>query len=73
MTKHEQDGLRECPFCGSDAERVIAEEWGYFAIECITCTAKMDEKNEEAAIAAWNRRVNAKQTDKIPQRHFNSD
>ena len=57
-----------CPFCGSDAERVFAEEYGYRAIECITCLAKMEGGTKEEVIDAWNRRAaeKPKWTTEIP-------
>jgi Lar family restriction alleviation protein len=59
--------LKPCPFCGNEAEmesRYIgygslglgAHDW--YTVKCKSCRGKSDEYGtEEAAIAAWNKRV----------------
>ena len=53
--------LRECPFCGGEAEMLTAESMngGYlFGIMCNDCRSRGDVYDTEAeAIAAWNSRA----------------
>ena len=53
--------LRECPFCGGEAEMLTAESMngGYlFGIMCNDCRSRGDVYDTEAeAIAAWNTRT----------------
>lgn len=53
--------LRECPFCGGEAETLTAEykHGGYvFCIMCNDCCSRGDAYDNEAeAVAAWNTRA----------------
>ena len=58
------DGLRECPFCGGEAE-IITELYGEYSpvmdknyiVQCVMCLAMTASRiSEDAARAAWNRR-----------------
>lgn len=55
------DDLRECPFCGGEAETLTAESMhgGYlFGVMCSDCRSRGDVYTTEAeAIAAWNSRA----------------
>lgn len=53
--------LRECPFCGHEAELYSCDggDYGedYFTVECSFCTCSMDiYGTEEEAIKTWNTR-----------------
>ena len=63
--------LKKCPFCGGEA-RIKSRYIGYgsvglgardwYTVECNECRAKSDEYGAELeAIAAWNRRADARQ------------
>ena len=58
-----RDGLKECPFCGSEEIRVIDRINvsnglnSYYHVKCRGCGASSDEyKSQYDAIMAWNRR-----------------
>lgn len=60
--------LKQCPFCGSEAEvfkdvtfkAETGEKIGKikFFVWCTECSALVNGDTEEGAIEAWNRRVN---------------
>lgn len=49
--------LLSCPFCGSPDVSVINGPPGSYYVRCNQCLATGDDRNREAAIAVWNRRV----------------
>jgi Lar family restriction alleviation protein len=51
--------LEKCPFCGGEAGYdEIQKRYGVvFSIYCEECGVEMTKLNSEAAIEAWNRRV----------------
>ena len=55
--------LRECPFCGGEAELVNYGLTGKFeVVQCVDCGARTrvfdpDIKRGESVIEAWNRRA----------------
>ena len=62
------DGIKTCPFCGGPAR--MHSDYSeknsayYFYIQCRNCYARsktikseMDEKDNEAAVEAWNMRI----------------
>ena len=58
--------LRECPFCGGEAElRVASEIWngdgsvsiGGWKVSCTECDIETYLESRETAIEKWNRRV----------------
>ena len=53
--------LKTCPFCGGEARMHTrymrhAEQFRYL-VKCLRCNARMEYRNEAAAIEAWNRRA----------------
>ena len=51
------DALKRCPFCGNNAYITKSSPCDYL-VECGTCAAQSAEyPTEQAAAAAWNRRV----------------
>jgi Lar family restriction alleviation protein len=57
--------LKPCPFCGGEAEMDTIERYdgaNIFFVKCTTCQMTMPLKSAYSeAIAAWNRRVDARQ------------
>lgn len=65
MRNEDYLSLRECPFCGGEAERLtrtslyrFQEYTGRRAILCMNCGVIMFGRTEQAAADLWNRRVN---------------
>ena len=56
--------LKPCPFCGSEAEIVVASYHGrdIFGVQCPRCGVKTEQNYiaKVGAIGAWNRRVDEK-------------
>lgn len=50
--------LEPCPFCGGENLTIVEDEKKFFVgcYDCITCGP--EQETEEAAVEAWNRRVN---------------
>ena len=56
MQNEDCQKLRECPFCGGEAE--LEWEGDSYVISCKECNAEMAfELTRESAIEAWNRRT----------------
>lgn len=53
--------LRECPFCGWEAVRMIESksvDGSWWFVRCPNCSAKAGTRSfKDWAIAAWNRRA----------------
>ncbi len=56
MQSKEFQPLRECPFCGGEAEATEYNDSDY-TIMCKNCHAEIGWREKAEAIAAWNRRV----------------
>ena len=56
------DELKSCPFCGGNAYTHISYKIHShkvrYVVKCSKCNANMEYRSEDAAIVAWNRRVN---------------
>ena len=54
-----EEMLRSCPFCGSEAGyESTQQKYGIvYSVYCEECGAEIARLNSEAAINAWNRRV----------------
>lgn len=52
--------LRECPFCGGEAEKITSSD-GFTSIGCLACNpifgVMIQRTTEAEAIAAWNTRT----------------
>jgi Lar family restriction alleviation protein len=51
--------LLPCPFCGDDgamAFEMSEQGHSFWEVYCLPCTASVQEKTQEQAIAAWNTR-----------------
>ena len=53
--------LKPCPFCGANARRTfpysIVKHKARAGIKCNRCNAYMEYSSYDAAVKAWNRRV----------------
>ena len=56
MQSKEFQPLRECPFCGGEAEATEYNDSDY-TIMCKNCHAEIGWREKAEAIAAWNRRA----------------
>ena len=57
--KTDNEKLKPCPFCGDVATLCRVPSSSKFIVECDECWSQTSEyKTEDAAVAAWNRRVN---------------
>lgn len=62
--------LRDCPFCGGDAERIDIAEGENAGGSCIACTRCLASGNvefgrKENFVSNWNRRANTQAADEI--------
>lgn len=63
MLNEDCQNLRECPFCGGEAEHRIFEDNVFFVycrVTCSKCGATLTKEytTGNEGIVAWNRRVN---------------
>ena len=62
--KLDEDGLKECPFCGtSQWTQLHRNGWDLWSVSCADCLVRVDDTgggfiSKAAAIAAWNKRPN---------------
>ena len=49
------EALLPCPFCGGEAEMIHGAPGSHY-VKCKQCGAASDDRFEDSAIAAWNRR-----------------
>ena len=52
------DHLLPCPFCGAEVKLVKGPP-GCAFVQCSACKASSDDRGQDRAIAAWNRRAPA--------------
>ena len=58
--------LKPCPFCGADSAVLRQRgEWHFWVVWCQRCNAEVEAPLKDIAIANWNRRASAIDTEAL--------
>lgn len=71
--KLSEEGLKPCPFCGSDDidESFSLQNNGYMGTGCMTCGASTEcKEDKQEAAKTWNTRVLSKPVERIMATEF---